>query len=65
MDDRPSRWFIACVCIFALSVVVAGSYCEYLNYRLDIQAIEAGYEQKVEGTKVIWTKTNIEKVEQQ
>lgn len=65
MDDKPSRWFMVCVCLFAISVVVATSYCEYLHYRFSIQALEAGYEQKIEGTKVVWIKTNDIRIEKQ
>jgi hypothetical protein len=63
--SKTERWFISAICLFFIACITGIGYSEYLRYNLDIRAIEAGYEQKVEGTKVIWTKTNIEKVEQQ
>ena len=64
-EDSTEKFFIFAAILFFLSVIVGIGYSEYLDYNLSLKAIETGYEQKVDGTKVIWVKTDGIRVEKE
>jgi hypothetical protein len=64
-EDSTEKCFILAGVLFFISVIVGIGYSEYLDYNLSLKAVEAGYEQQVMGTKVIWVKTDDIRIEKE
>ena len=62
------RFLVCCcivICVISMCVTASVMHRNYLDNKLKINAIEAGYEQRVENNFLVWTKSNFGGVELQ